>query len=211
MFSKNGVTGGHRTLLLNSGIYEIRNTDTRKLYIGSSKSLTTRKREHFHRLRKGIHANKHLQSSFIKNGEEAFQFKILAYCEPEILYVQEQRFLDHYKSYDRDKGFNMCKIAESLAGINIGRKCSESTKKKISAAHKGRVFSKEHKEKLSKAAIDRKHTEDSKKRMSEKAKNRQFHPKGMRGKSHSVKTKEKIAASTRARDRDLKGRLLKSK
>ena len=48
-----------------------------------------------------------------------------------------------------------------------GRKCSEETKKKISAANKGRKLSPEHKKKISEAHKGKKLSEETKKKIGE--------------------------------------------
>lgn len=58
-----------------SAVYEIRNSVTAKVYIGSTtRALSLRKREHWKRLRGGYHHNEHLQRAWDKYGEAAFSF-----------------------------------------------------------------------------------------------------------------------------------------
>ena len=51
-----------------SGIYQIKNLVNEKIYVGSAINLYQRKCEHFSDLRKNIHDNPHLQSSYNKYG-----------------------------------------------------------------------------------------------------------------------------------------------
>lgn len=60
-----------------SGIYSIRNKINDKLYIGSSIDILKRFGRHRFCLRKGIHDNIHLQSSWKKYGEDSFDFEIV--------------------------------------------------------------------------------------------------------------------------------------
>ena len=66
---------------MDSGIYLIKNILDDKVYIGSSINLKSREYKHFWMLRKGIHDNNYLQSSYNKFGEENFKFEILENCE----------------------------------------------------------------------------------------------------------------------------------
>ena len=63
------------------GIYMIRNRINNKVYIGQSIDLVRREGDHFSDLRRGIHTNTHLQSSFNKYGEVNFEFIVLEYCD----------------------------------------------------------------------------------------------------------------------------------
>lgn len=51
------------------GIYEIACVVTNKVYIGQSINIPRRRSEHFSELRRGLHANQHLQHSFDFYGE----------------------------------------------------------------------------------------------------------------------------------------------
>ena len=79
-----------------AGVYMIKNSINGKSYIGSSISLYKRLSEHFEKLRKGIHKNPHLQSSYLKYGD-VFNFEILKICKPEEVFQTEQYYLDAIK------------------------------------------------------------------------------------------------------------------
>jgi group I intron endonuclease len=49
-------------------------------YVGSGKSIYKRIAHHFSTLRSNRHSNKHLQNSFNKYGEDAFEVMILEVC-----------------------------------------------------------------------------------------------------------------------------------
>lgn len=91
------VGTGTTPLKNRSGVYMIRNKINGKRYIGSSVDLHQRRMVHFGSLRKGCHANIHLQRAFIKHGETAFEFHILLDCEPALTLEYEQRILDELK------------------------------------------------------------------------------------------------------------------
>lgn len=77
-------------------IYSIKNKVNNKQYIGSATGHYRRKSQHMYMLRRGIHFNPHLQSSFNKYGESNFEFKVLEFVddllkleERELFYVTE--------------------------------------------------------------------------------------------------------------------------
>ena len=72
------------------GIYEIHNTISDKSYIGSSKQVEKRFKQHVHALEKGTHVNIHLQRSYNKHGASAFSFLILTECSLEELFPLEE-------------------------------------------------------------------------------------------------------------------------
>ena len=80
-----------------AGVYKIVNLNNGSLYIGSSKNLKRREKEHFSLLRKGISHCKILQRAFDKYGESNFQFVILVRCAIEDLFKLEQYFVDLLK------------------------------------------------------------------------------------------------------------------
>ncbi len=62
---------------MKGGIYKIINVVNNKFYVGSAVDFKKRKRRHWWRLHRGDHANKHLQASWNKYGEQAFTFVIV--------------------------------------------------------------------------------------------------------------------------------------
>jgi len=79
------------------GIYKITNTDSKFFYIGSSQNIRIRIREHFYKLRKQTHNNKHLQRVFNLHGDSIFNIEVLENCENksnEDLLDIEQTYLD---------------------------------------------------------------------------------------------------------------------
>lgn len=160
---------------MKSGIYQIRNLVTDKLYIGSAINLNKRWREHRHHLINNKHKSKHLQLSWNKHGEQYFVFEVIEECEPSKLIEREQYWLDKTKSYEKQNGYNTNKIANSMLGFkhskeNIlkfkqrkasikfleGRQrykergVSQETRNKISKIHKGRIASDKTKKMASK-------------------------------------------------------------
>lgn len=58
-------------------IYKIINVINNKFYVGSAVDYEKRKTRHLWRLRRGDHANKHLQAAWLKYGEKAFVFAVV--------------------------------------------------------------------------------------------------------------------------------------
>jgi group I intron endonuclease len=168
---------------MNGGIYMIKCTANGKVYIGSAVCLSRRKNQHFRELRKGVHKNKHMQAAWLKHGEECFSFDILEVVERHLYLIPyEQSYMDYFKSYDRNIGFNICHVA----GSHLGTKRSDETKAKISAVTAGRKMSTEARKKMSvsRTGVKRKpHTEQSRAKMSA----------SLTGRTHSKETKEKMS------------------
>ena len=151
-----------------SGIYMIVNKINEKRYVGSAENFNKRWEHHLSLFRTGKHT-KFFQNAFNKYGGENFVFIIIEEVEDLIQLVpREQTWLDFYKSYLPENGYNI----SPTAGSSLGRKLSEETKQKISSSKKGKH-----------------HTEETKKKigLAKKGKN---HP--MWGKHHSEEAKRKI-------------------
>lgn len=114
-----------------SGIYQIRNTQTGRLYIGSAKSFRVRWTKHKNDLRRGRHHSAYLQRSWNRRGEEAFAFEVIEACEASYLLVREQAWLDALRP-----AYNI----SPTAGNCLGVKHSAATKLKHTLAMKGRKF-----------------------------------------------------------------------
>jgi len=106
-----------------SGVYQIRNKENGKRYIGSSGNVSKRLYEHKRTLQKGKHHNCHLQRAFDKYGLGKFVFEVLEYVLPEktCLEAREQYFLGKYSPE-----YNM----NSDATSTLGYKQSEETVEK---------------------------------------------------------------------------------
>jgi group I intron endonuclease len=95
---------------MSCGIYSIENTDTGKLYIGSSKNIKHRIKNHFTELSKNKHHSQKLQHSYNKHGQESFIAKPVLYCSENDRYLYEQLIMDFYNS--ANNGYNINKKAE---------------------------------------------------------------------------------------------------
>lgn len=126
---------------MNSGIYAIVNKINGKLYYGSTLNFKTRKNDHFKTLRSQSHRNPHLQHAFNKYGNNAFEFIIVEYVQPDDLLIVEQKYLDANIG-----GYN---IAVNAEASRRGIPCSNITRQKISNSLKGKKQSLETRTKKS--------------------------------------------------------------
>lgn len=168
-----------------SGIYAIINTESNKIYIGSTNRLRKRRNEHFTRLRHNNHTNKHLQNSWNKYGEDAFEFRVLEECEESVLMERENFYIDKYNSIDRKLGYNIDKAERHTFSKEHCENISKAKKGKPSP-NKGRKGmwkpNEEQLEKMRIASMGRKQTPESIEKISS------FH----RGRKRSEATKEKL-------------------
>jgi group I intron endonuclease len=167
------------------GVYAIVNKVDGKLYVGSSKDLRRRWRNHLRELQSSKHSNDHLQRAFSKYGEDAFEFRILQdVASEEELIPAEQYWLDFTRCYDRRYGYNIDPAAdrsvisfETAAKISArirGRVRSEETRAKMRAASVGRTFSEETRAKLSAANSGKTLPAETRTKISEALKGRIF-------------------------------------
>ncbi len=84
-------------VVMKSGIYKITNTVNSKFYIGSTKDLNRRKKDHFRLLKKGINHSIILQNAVNKYGIDNFKFEILIECSEDLLFIIEQQLVNELK------------------------------------------------------------------------------------------------------------------
>ena len=119
-----------------SGIYAIRNTISRRIYVGAARDIKSRWRAHRKLLRSGKHHAVRLQRSWTKHGESVFSFDVLeaincSECSSleafkVLLKSREQYWMDISKAASKDQGFNSLRAAFSPLGF----KHSEATRAK---------------------------------------------------------------------------------
>lgn len=162
--------------MINSGIYEIKNQITGKVYVGSSINISARKKQHLNMLNKGIHHSVRLQNAWTKYGDSPFIFNILENVpDKQRLIEREQYWINHLNAYG-ENGYNSRPIANSQLGV----KASADTKRKISEAYakrkalpgyvspnKGRKLTPEACAKIGDSHRGTHHTNESKKKISE--------------------------------------------
>lgn len=106
-------------LLKESGVYQIKNKNNNKVYIGSTSGrFSKRLTSHIRELIEYRHHSKHLQNCFNKNPNfEYFEISILEVCSSDQCLEREQFYLDLYKPYDDKFGYNISPTAVSCLGI----------------------------------------------------------------------------------------------
>lgn len=90
-------------------IYEIQNTVTGFRYIGCSKQVEKRWKEHRRELNYNKHCNSHLQNAWNKYGESTFSFKVIAeYSSESAMFLEERKLIQ--------KSTNLYNLAEGGLG-----------------------------------------------------------------------------------------------
>lgn len=136
-------------------IYKIINAVNNKFYVGSAVNFDKRKARHIWRLRRGDHANKHLQAAWNKYGESAFVFAVVQeIAETEDLLAAENVWLKEHvgKDYCYNLGTDATAptrgwVAEKNPMWGKTFRHTEDAKARISAASKARIQSDEEKSK----------------------------------------------------------------
>lgn len=132
------------------GIYKIENIINHKIYIGQSKNVYGRWKEHKKSLNSNNHVNDYLQKSWNKYGKNNFIFSIVEECLESELNDKEIYWINYYNSFNN--GFNLTKggnrndcsseyVKNKIRMKRLGIKLSEETKKLISehSARKGKL------------------------------------------------------------------------
>ena len=138
-------------------IYKIKNNINGKVYIGQTTSNgKIRWLGHRNKLRKKIHPNKHLQSSWNKYDEVSFSYELITETCIGLLDILEKTYIDTYNStnnkygYNKDSGGHLSRLRapiseetrKKLSNAKIGKKRShhsDETKAVLSLANKGRT------------------------------------------------------------------------
>jgi group I intron endonuclease len=136
-------------------IYKIINAVNNKFYVGSAVNYEKRKARHLWRLRRGDHANKHLQSAWNLYGEAAFVFAVVqVVSESDDLLAAENVWL--HEHVGKDYCYNIATDATAPQLGMFGEKNAmwgktfqhtEDAKTRIGAASQTRVQSYEEKQK----------------------------------------------------------------
>jgi group I intron endonuclease len=124
-----------------SGIYSIINRNNLKIYIGSGVRLNHRWTEHRHDLAKRGHHSRYFQRAFDKDPSafEIYLIEEMPNAQKDALIEREQFWMEFYKSYLPENGYNISPRADSCQGI----KRDPEYVARVSAALKGKKFSKE--------------------------------------------------------------------
>lgn len=142
------------------GIYKLVNKATGQCYVGQSRDLKKRIKEHFRLLRRNRHTNQLLQESFNQYGEENFYGEIEVQCEtPEELDSLEEAFLQGQAWFDEPVVFNISDFAKAPMR---GREHSEEVRQRIRLGRRAATFdyqSAEYRRTLSTAQMARRHSD----------------------------------------------------
>ena len=168
--------------MIQSGVYEIKNTVNGHRYIGSSSKIPNRLQGHRRELIKNAHINSHLQCAWNKYGEENFIFGPILYCDSDNSLLYEQMCLDGlHPEYNiaKDAVAFMLGLKQSKTHrqkIEDGIKkyhaihtviLSEEHKRKVGLASKGHIVTEITREKIRNKLMDHSVTKETRKRMSE--------------------------------------------
>lgn len=95
-----------------SGIYLISNSKNGKVYVGSSKNIEKRKKQHFKDLESNAHHSAKLQRSYnAAKDKSVFQFSVIEEVNDLAKLVErEQYYIELYRAYT--DGYNCSKLAE---------------------------------------------------------------------------------------------------
>ena len=96
------------------GIYCLLNKSNGKRYIGLSRNILKRIKDHQKALQNNNHYNGYLQAAYEK-GE--FIVFLIQECLPEDLKKYEMFWIQEYKTYDRANGYNLTKGGEDLGNL----------------------------------------------------------------------------------------------
>ena len=136
-------------------IYKIINAVNNKFYVGSAVNFEKRKARHLWRLKRGDHANKHLQAAWNKYGADAFVFAIVQQVadNEDILAAENVWLAKHVgQPYCYNKAMDATAPGTGMFGEKNpmwGKKFdhTDEAKEKIGAASKARIQSNEEKTK----------------------------------------------------------------
>lgn len=117
------------------GIYQILNKNNEKRYIGStSESFKKRFNLHKHHLRNNKHKNSHLQYSWNKYGEDAFEFSILEICSDKLEVLDREQ--EYINSFDFEELYNINPFA--TGGLQFTQDILDRRGKTLSKLNKDR-------------------------------------------------------------------------
>lgn len=138
------------------GIYRIANSVTGESYVGQSRNLHKRIKEHFRLLRRGTHPNCSLQTAYVVHGPEALKGEIEVLCEsPDDLDSLEEAFLQGEAWFGSGGIYNISSTAHAPM---TGRFHSEEVRKRIRFGRRASTFdyrSLEYRDTLRKAQMAR--------------------------------------------------------
>lgn len=117
-----------------SGIYAFRNIANGKAYVGQSKNVLARKKQHE---RGDTNNSRRFHNAINKHGAHAFEFSVLEYCPTQFLDERERYWIQQLNSI-HPNGYNL------TSGGGAFQKHHQETKKKFSENQKKKYESGEH-------------------------------------------------------------------
>lgn len=163
------------------GVYKISNIKNGRYYIGYSKHIERRFKEHKRKFKNNCHDNSHFQHSYNKYGETNFIYEIIHFCdtidqakELELKYLQDKSIRDNLYNLNYDNHADG-HFENNLNKEELRKKISDSAKekfKKMSPEERSTIYGR----------TGKKHTEETK----EKLRNI------FKGRIVSAETKEKL-------------------
>jgi len=134
-----------KTDLKRCGIYCIKNKVNNKVYIGKSKNIYERIRQHINMLnKKSKNENRHLINSWHKYGRDSFEYYVLEDLPIDKLKERELYWIKERKALCGDTGYNLRLDSETSCIV------SDETRQKLSEAQKKRYENQEERDKVSK-------------------------------------------------------------
>ena len=128
-----------------SGIYIIKNTKNGKLYVGSSKNVEKRWKEHERSLRSGKHHSKKLQRAYDKAVDKSvFIYEVIEeVADDKLLFEREQHYIDTLGSYQ--SGYNCSeKSSDPSRTTATGKKKEKKEKVEALCAKFEKLYSKSY-------------------------------------------------------------------
>jgi len=147
-----------------TGIYLIVHEPSQRAYVGQSKDICGRWKQHLYQLRRKEHHCQSLQDCWNESHYTDFHFKVVHICKKSELTQKEIEYWDKQEnpfngrptnsSYPAPTPETRRKLSEGQKGEKnhmYGKTPSEETKRKQSEAHKGKKLSEDTKKKMSEA------------------------------------------------------------
>lgn len=147
---------------LDSGIYQIENTINGNIYIGQTINLSKRDKQHFRKLAREEHENRHIQRAFLKYGASNFAYSIILHCETFELTRYEQELVNILSPE-----YNICKeCVDSTRGVIRDKETIENWKKSYIGKYIGREVPEETRQKISSTLMNHLVTDETRNKMS---------------------------------------------
>ena len=125
------------------GVYKIVNKVNGKIYVGSSKDIETRWRNHKSALNDGTHANPHLQRAWDKYKAHNFSFEIIEECSLDTRFEREQHYLNTLNPFDNN-GYNVVRqiSKEYMSDNYMIKQCARCHKEYHTFSHRSKYCDK---------------------------------------------------------------------